>query len=164
MGLDGADEVSEVAPCIFDFSFLGRSHPVFDLGEGLLDGVEVWRVWRQEQETGANGSDGLAYGLGFVAAQIVHNHDIAGFEGGDELLIHIGAEALAIDRTIEDAWRGQPFAPQGGQEGHGAPVPVWCKTAQSLSFGPPTANRRHVGFDPGLVNEHKMARIEAVLP
>ena len=87
---------------------------MFDFGEGLLDGVEIWRVWRQEQQAGANGSYSLAYRLGFVAAKIIHDDDIAGFESGDELLIYIGAEALAIDGTVEDAWRGHLVAPQGG--------------------------------------------------
>ena len=40
-GLDGVDEASEMTACVVDASFLGVAHPVLDLGEGLLDGVEV---------------------------------------------------------------------------------------------------------------------------
>ena len=40
-GLDGVDEASEMTACVVDASFLGAAHPVLDLGEGLLDGVEV---------------------------------------------------------------------------------------------------------------------------
>ena len=48
------------------------AHPVFGLCEGLLDGVEVRGVWRQEPEACAGGHDGLADCLGLVTSQIVH--------------------------------------------------------------------------------------------
>ena len=38
---EGSDEVPDVAPGVFDVAFLGPAHPVFDLCEGLFDGVEV---------------------------------------------------------------------------------------------------------------------------
>ena len=40
-GLDGVDEASEMTACVVDASILGVAHPVLDLGEGLLDRVEV---------------------------------------------------------------------------------------------------------------------------
>src|SRR3546814_16211039 len=58
---------------------------------------------------------------GLVAAEIVHDDDIARLEAGDQLLANIGQEAFAVDRTVEDARRGEPIAAQGGQEGNGAP-------------------------------------------
>ena len=39
--IDGVDEASDVAPGIGDGSLLSGSHPMFDLGEGLLDRIEV---------------------------------------------------------------------------------------------------------------------------
>jgi hypothetical protein len=47
----------------------------------------------------------LANGFSFVAAEIVHHNDIAGFEAGHKKRPHIGEESQAIDRTIEDARR-----------------------------------------------------------
>jgi hypothetical protein len=44
---------------------------VFELGEDLLDRVEIGTVWRQEEEFGADAADGLANGLSLVAAEIV---------------------------------------------------------------------------------------------
>jgi len=41
LGFDRVDEAPEVAPGIFDRTLLGVAHPVFDLGEGLFDRVEV---------------------------------------------------------------------------------------------------------------------------
>lgn len=40
--------MADVSPCFLDRSLLSDPHPVLDLGEGLLDGVEPafpkWRV------------------------------------------------------------------------------------------------------------------------
>jgi hypothetical protein len=38
-----------------------------------------------------------------VAAEIIHDDDVAWFEDRNELLLHIGAEALNVGRTVEDA-------------------------------------------------------------
>ena len=39
--LDGGDEVAERAPGVLEVALLGVAHPVLDLGEGLLDRIEV---------------------------------------------------------------------------------------------------------------------------
>jgi len=77
-----------MAPYFLGCALLSHSHPVFDFGECLLDRVQIRRVWRQEPETRSGGFDGIAHGLGFVRAKIVHDNDIAGLERGDELLVH----------------------------------------------------------------------------
>ena len=40
-GIDGVDQAADVSPGIFDGSLLSGTHPVFDLGESLLDRIEV---------------------------------------------------------------------------------------------------------------------------
>jgi len=104
-------------PRVLDGTLLGGAHPVFDLGEGLLDGIEVGGVWRQVPEPGAGGLDEATQNGGFVAAEIVHDDDVAGSEHWDELLFDIGTEALAIDWAIEDAWGCEAVAAQGTEEG-----------------------------------------------
>ena len=50
-----------------------------------------------------------------MAAEIVHDDDIAGLERWNELLLDVGAEAFAVDRAVEDAWavrRSQRSAPR----------------------------------------------------
>jgi hypothetical protein len=47
------------------------------LAKTLLDRVPVRRVFRQEEELGAGRADELAYGFGFVTAEIVHDHDVS---------------------------------------------------------------------------------------
>ena len=87
-----------------------------------------------------------------------------GFSIGDELLLDIGAEALAVDRPVEDARRGKPVAAQRAEEGQRAPVAMRGEAAQALASRPPAAQRSHVGLDPGLVDEDQPPRIEAGLP
>src|ERR1700745_4347710 len=58
-----------------------------ELGEELLDGVEVGRVFRQEEELGPGGSDGLTYGFAPVAAEVVHHDDLIWLERGGENLL-----------------------------------------------------------------------------
>ena len=153
-----------MAPGVFDGSLLGVAHPMLDLGEGLLDRVEIGRVGRQEPEPCAGGPDGMTDGCGFMAAQIVHDHDVAGLQGRQQLLLDIGAEAFTVDRAIEDAWRGELVAAQRAQEGQGSPMAVRGEAAQALSPWSPAAKRGHVGLDPRLVDEDQTRRIEATLP
>ena len=56
--LDGVDEAPEVAPDVVDLPLLSVSHPVLDLGKGLLDGIEVGGVFGQEPQLGSGGTDG----------------------------------------------------------------------------------------------------------
>ncbi len=66
---------------------------MLDLGEGLFDRIEVRRIGRQVPEPGAGGLDHAAQRGRLVTAEIVHDHDVAGLERWNELLLDIGAEA-----------------------------------------------------------------------
>lgn len=153
-----------MAPDVFDACFLGQSHPVLDLSEALLDWIEVGGVFGQEPQLGAGGSEGIADGFGLVTAEIVHNDDVAGCEGGDENLFDIGAETFAVDGTVEDAGRGEPVTAQGANEGERPPAAVRRQAAQAFALRSPAAQRRHIGPDPCLVDEDEPVRIEAALP
>ena len=153
-----------MAPCLLDCPLLCHPHPVLDLRERLLDGIEIGRVWGQEPQSCAGVFDDLARGLGFVASQIVGDDDVAGPQRRNQLLLDISAEALAIDGPIEDARRGEPVTAKRRQEGHGAPAAMRGIATQSLALGSPTAQGRHVGLDPGLVDEHQPFGVEAALP
>ncbi len=72
----------ELAPAVFNSSLLGLAHPVLDLCEDLSDGVEIGRVSGQDPELCAGYPDSLTDGLGFVAAEIVEDDDIAGLRVG----------------------------------------------------------------------------------
>ena len=88
-----------------------------------------------------------------MAAEIVHDHQVARFEGRDENLIDIGAEDHAVDRAVDDAGRGEPVAAQRRQEGEGPPFAERRLGDQTLTFGAPPVRARHVRLRPGLVDE-----------
>ena len=88
-----------MAPRVFDRAFLGRPHPMLDLGEGPLNGVEIGGLGRQEAQARTGGADHLTNSCRFVRAQIVHDDDVAGPQDRHELLGDIGAEAFTVDRT-----------------------------------------------------------------
>ena len=153
-----------MSPSVADGALLCVAHPMFDFGEGLLDRIEIGRVRRQEPEPCACGFDDPAKGGRFVATEIVHDDDVASLQGRHELLLDIGAEALAVDRPIEDARRGEAVAAQRAQKGQSAPMTMWSKAAQPFALWSPAAHRRHVGLDPSLIDEDELGGIEAILP
>jgi hypothetical protein len=76
------------------------SNETFDLGEDLFDRIEVGRIFRQEQETGASGLDGLSHRLSFVRSEIVEHGatDIA----PRERLPAARGDGQATRRTADD--------------------------------------------------------------
>lgn len=55
----------------------GFAHEVFELSKDLLDGVQVRRVWRQEQQLGSDAADRLPHSGSLVAGEVVHDDHIA---------------------------------------------------------------------------------------
>ena len=80
------------------------------------------------------------------------------------MLLDIGAEAFAVDRAVEHARDCEPVAAQCTEEGQRPPAAVGCEAAQTFAFRAPAAQWRHVGLDPGLVDEDQPPRIEPGLP
>jgi len=108
--------------------------------------------------------DRLTNGLALMAAEIVHDHDVAGLKNGRQLLLGVGQKACAVDRPIEDARRGEPVQAQRTDEGQRPPMAVRSTDAQALALWPPAAQGRHVGLDPCLVDEDQLRRIKALPP
>lgn len=108
-------------------------------------------------------SDGSADGLALVASQIVHDHNVAGGERGDEELLDVGGEAFAVDRTIDHQRGIDPVMTQGREEGQGAPMAVRYFGDQLVASRCPAAQACHVGLGPCFIDEHEPARIKPAL-
>jgi hypothetical protein len=74
-----------------------------------------------------------------------------------------GAKALAVDRAVEHARRGDPVATRRGEEGGGLPVAVRHGGHQPLPTPGPAMAARHVGGRPGLVDQHQALRVQVRL-
>ena len=55
---------------------------------------------------------------------------------------------------------GEAVATQSRQEGEGPPFAEWRFGDEALTSGAAAVGARHVGFGPGLVDEHKPPRID----
>jgi hypothetical protein len=150
-------------PCCFDSSLGGLPEQGFQLGEHLLDRIEIGTVGRQEEKVRADCTDGSAHGMALVATEIVHDDDVAGLERRYEELLDIGFEAFAVDRSIKDARRLDPVVPQGRKECEGLPMPVWHLSAQALAFRPPAVGTDHIGLGPSLIDEDEAGGINLSL-
>ena len=76
---------------------------------------------------------------------------------------HVGPEALAVDRTVDDAGGRDAIMAQRGEEGHRPPVAVRHLGTKRQAATMPAVGACHVGLGPGLVDEHQAGRIDASL-
>jgi hypothetical protein len=88
---------------------------------------------------------------------------MSGLQRGNEYLLDIGKEALAVNRTIDHARRVEPVAPQSRQECQRSPFAERCLGEEPLASRASSVCARHVGFGPGLVDEDQTRRIELSL-
>lgn len=136
---------------------------VFELGEDLLDWVEIGGIWQRKEAMSAGIDDRSAYGLAFVGSKIVHDDDVAGRKRRHEKLLDIGKEAGAIDRAVKHAGRVDPVDAQGGKKRQRAPTSMRCTINQTFTARCPASQRCHIRFRPGLVDEDETCRVHARL-
>ena len=98
-----------------------------------------------------------------MTAEIVHHDDVAGVQRGKQQLLDVAQEALAVDWAVDELRRFDPVVAQRSQEGRSAPAAVRNFGRETAAARRPSAQRRHVGPGPGLVDEHQPKRINAVL-
>ena len=107
--------------------------------------------------------DGATDGLSLVAAEVVHDDDVAGFKRRHENLLDISKEALAVDRAVENEGGVDPVVSQRCEEGQRSPVPMRHLGEQLVSSRSPAAKARHVGLGPGLVDDDQPRWIKPAL-
>ena len=136
---------------------------MFEFGEDLLDRVEVGRVFWQENEMRAGFANGRAHDFALVAAEIVHDDDVAGTKRWDENRFDVEEKALAIDGTIDEPGRLDTVMAERRKEGHRIPVTIRRLGFQAFSSWAPATQRRHICFGPGLVDKDEPSWINAIL-
>jgi hypothetical protein len=150
-------------PGLFDGSGRGLADQCLQLREHLLDRVQIRAVGRQKDAFRPGVADRSPdFGV-LVTSQIVHDNDVAGAKCWYETLSDPGQEADLIDGLVKNTGGLNAIAPETGDEGQCFPVPVWYFRDQALPDGSPTSDRGHVGFGPGLINEHQPPGIDLAL-
>lgn len=163
MRAEGFEDFADAPPCRVDAALVGFAQQGLEFGEHHLDRIEIGAVRRQEEQMGAGIADGVARRLALVAAEIVEDDDIAGIEGWCQALLDPGGEGNAVDRAIEHEGRDDAVVAQPGEEGQRLPMAMRYSGEKRLAALTPAAGARHVGFDPGFVDEHQAARIKSML-
>lgn len=121
---EGAEEVTDPLPSGLDGSLVGFAQQCLELGEDHLDRVEIGAVGRQEEEPGADATDGSAHWLALMAAEVIGDDDVTRPEGWRQELGDPGGERDPIDRSIDDAWCDNAIVPQSCEKGQCRPMPV----------------------------------------
>ena len=116
-----------------------------ELGKGHLNRVEIWTVWRKEQEPGAALlQDRLSFAA-LVAGEVIENDNIARLQCGSELGLDIGVEDHPVHGFVDNPRRGHAITSQAGDEGLSSPMtkgrfgmqpsPSACTPAQPCHLG-----------------------------
>ena|ERR1700675_2711513 len=98
-----------------------------------------------------------------MAAEIIHDDNIAGPQTGKEDLLDVSSEAFAVDRAVEEPWGIDAIMAQRCQERHGFPVPLWNLGLEPLAAGCPSPKRRHIGLRPCLIDEDQTLGLDPAL-
>lgn len=126
-------------------------------------GFRSGEYFRQKEQLGSGVADGLSNVGTLVALQVVHHNHVAGPQGGDEQLLHVQQKTIGIHRLVQQPRRFNPVMPQSGDEGHRVPVSVRNLRPEPLTAWRPSAQGRHIGFGPGLINEDQAGGINPPL-
>ena len=145
LGCEGVEEKADTSPEAVDGALCCLAQEGLELGEGVLDGVEVGTVGRQQEKLCPGRFDGLAHRGGLVGSEVVHDDDVFGQERGDEDLFDIGEEGRPIHRPVKDHRRRHAGEPQAGDEGRGLPVTVRDGGPAAVDLRRPPAQAGHVG-------------------
>src|SRR3954471_9858369 len=100
-GCEAVDEAPDGGPKALNGPLGGFAQERFELGEGILNRVEIGRVRREIKQACTRRLDQGSHSRSLVARQVVQDHDITRPQGGDENLLNIGLERRAVDRAVE---------------------------------------------------------------
>lgn len=157
---EGSEELADSVPEGFDGARGGGSEERLELGESVLDRVQVRTVGRQIEELGARGLDRFAHAFDLVRAEIVEHDDVARTQLGRQGLLDIGQEARAVDRAVEDAGRRKAVVAQRGDDRRGFPMAVGYRAHDPRPAACPSVTARQGRGRPGLVEEHEPLRAQ----
>jgi hypothetical protein len=129
------------------------------LGEGLLDGIEVGTVRREKAELRAGSLDRLTNGGVFVDRQVVEDDHVARCERGHQHLLDISLEAHGVDRAIEDGRGGQGLWAQGRDDRAGVPVLARCVVLEPCAAGTAAVAPQQIRGDAALIEKHIVAGV-----
>jgi len=125
-----------------------------EFAEGQFDRVEVRRILRKINQRRARSFDGLRDPGDPVHRQIVHEHDLAAFEGRDEALLHVGEKHRPVHGSFEHKRCGHCALPQAAHERDCFPMSLRRVVDEPFATRSTAAQPHHRGVRAGFVDEH----------
>jgi len=126
-----------------------------ELGEHLLDRVEVGTICGKVDQNCTACFDGFLHVGDLVNRDIVHEHDVTSFQRGSQDLFDIGAKGFSVHCTFEHERCGHAVVPQRGNESGGLPVAVQDLVNQTLSTRGAPIKTGDIARDAGLIDENQ---------
>ena len=154
---DGGPECLTGAGC-------GLSEQALQLGEGLLDWVQIGRVGREIKQAGAGGPDCFAHTSDLVGREVIQDHHVGLRQRWRKELADIGEEGLTGHGAVQHERRDEAGAAQACDEGSGAPVAVRRGVDQAFTLRAPAVAPDHIGGGAGLIEKDKALRVHVALP
>src|SRR5258708_7239750 len=74
--------------------------------------------------------------------------------------MRLGLVIAGVNEVVCTFGCSDAIVAQCGEEGHGLPMTMWPPGFDPLAARRPSTSRCHVGFCPGLVNEHQAGGID----
>jgi hypothetical protein len=131
-----------------------------ELGEGLLDGVEVRRVGRQVEQLAAPPLDQLPDPRPLVRGEVVHHDYLPRSKRRSEHVLQVGLEDRAGGCALHGHARSHPPEAHARQQRDVAAPVMRRLAARSLSRSGPGIQRGERGVRPALVHEHEALRVD----
>src|SRR3954470_20664989 len=135
-----------------------------ELGEELLDWIEIRGLGRQVKHTGPGRPDRLFDPGDLVKGEIVHRDHVARLQRRCQHLLDVGAEHRTGHRPIEHKRRDDAARPQARHDGRGLPMTRRHRIDQALASWTPAGEAGHRCGGGGLVDEDEALAIHVTLP
>ena len=130
-----------------------------ELGECLLDGIEIGAVGRQEQEPAFVALEGSCGGRAAVRREVIEDDDGSRLERGSKLGRNIDVEDFAVHCAFDHPGRDDAVAGQTGDEGLGIPFAEWSGAVEPFSDRRPAPEPGEAGLHGSFVDEHQTVRL-----
>jgi hypothetical protein len=133
---------------------------LFHLCPALFNGIEIGRIGRQIAESGASLFDEFAYTVHLVGAQIIHDHQLAGFQLRTKDMSEISQEDIAIGGRL-NRHSGYPSGnTDGSQQCQGPPATGRNSLLDACAMQRAAVAPGHFRRDTAFVDEDDLRRVD----
>ena len=137
---------------------------LLDLAEDHLDRIQIGAIGRQVLQFCLPRFDQFSNACPLVARQIIHDHDVARLELGNEYLLHKRLEDIAVDRSIDHGRTLHAFDTQGGDQRGRLPVSVRRLIDQAFTTWGSPSKPGHVRLGPRFIDEDQSSGVRVLRP